>query len=870
MKHFKQLIYVALVLALVAVPLVLNVKPAAADPVYTCLPTCEDTDARFMSIAGVGFNTLADADLDFIFAFPPDATSIEIGVFDGENGGLWDYGDADIEFTLWADPTKTGAQDIMVGQALGSEMADNAWYTFENIPIMPEAQALSGFYFYHMKVRTLDPGTTYYSNFKVRTDGVVSFAPQAFAFTAVLLSTPEAEIVYPNWPALTPTTYDGMFDFHFYVPNSVGHLATWDGDLDFGSFDLTDLDTDDPDTPNEPFLPGWAIEYTTAFEGVAVGTNGSTGAPHDDTDLPTYRREPSVRYSVSPLDLDPFYNDDPSGNLEWEQFRIDTNRDNPADYYVDDRLPAGLYHAHLDGMDLTNLNAWRTPYDTIGVCVFDPETGEANPCKDPPHPLLIGDTIFLDLDNDGVQDPGEPGIPGVTVYLLDGYGFPVLDIFNNPISTVTDANGNYYFDVEGYTEDEFTGDVVVDGIYTIQVGDENFIPGAPLEGLNSTTGGETQTDAVVDANVLDYDFGYGTKPGPCGVSEPVVGDNGLIVKKVVYCEADSQWDWNIIKSADQTRLSLAVGEPGTVSYEVQVNASAVRTNISVNGTIYINNPTDNDIVIVRVGDSLADVTCPVTFPYTLPAGEVLECTYSSDLDRPASQNIVKVLDKDGVAVIAIAPIDWSLATGDEVDECVDISDTFPGGPQTTVCAGDQTSFTFSYDREFKYDVCGLYAEENIASFVTNDTGATGSSSWWVKIDVPCDVGCTLTPGYWKTHSKYGPAPYDSTWDLKDGGDAPFFETGYSYYEMLWTDSNGGNAYIILAHAYIAAELNVSNGASIPNEVIEAWEQAGELLVMYQGDMSIPKNSPDRAVAIQLAEILDDYNNGLIGPGHCSE
>lgn len=870
MKHIKRFTFITLMLALVAVPLALKAEPAAADPIYTCLPTCEETDGHFLTIAGVGLNTLADADLDFIFAAPPEAETLIIDVFDGENSGLWDFGEAELEFTLWADPTKSGAQDVMVGQALASEMADNDWYRFE-ITIGPEALALSGNYFYHMKVVTLDPGTTYLSSFKVRTDGVVSFAPQAFAFIAPLITTAEAEIIYPDYPALTPTTYNGDFDFHIYVPNSIDHFSTWDGDLDFGSFDLlVDQDTDDPDTPNEPFLPGWALEYTTAFEGVAVGSAGSTGSPQDDFSDPLYRREPSVFFEVSPLDLNPFSNYDPSGNQEWEQFRVDTNPENPADFYVDERLPAGLYHIHLAGMDLTNLNAWRSPYNTIGVCEYDPDTGESNPCKDPLHPLMIGDTLFLDLDNDGVQDPGEPGIPGVTVYLLDGFGFPVLDIFNNPITAVTDANGNYTFDVQGLTIDEFTGEVVVDGIYTVQIGDENFAPGGPLDGLISTTGGETQTYPVVDQNVLDFDFGYWRPPALCGKTPPVDGDNGLVVKKTVYCTADSQWDWEIFKSADHSDLTLAINEPATVNYEVLVNASGTHTNPRVSGTIAIRNTTDHDIVIASISDSLADVQCPVTFPHVLRAGWVLECTYRADLDQPAEENVVTVVDGDGLEVVAVAPIDWGKASGMDTDECVDISDTYPGGPQTTVCASDQASYTFAYPRMFKYDTCGMYTEENIAAFVTNDTGATGSSTWTVDVKVLCDRGCTLTPGYWKTHSKNGPSSYDSTWDFKVGGDAMFFGTGSTYVQMLWMSPKGGNGYVLLAQHYIAAELNTLNGAPMPKAVLRAFEQAENLLTKYDGNMSISKRSRDRALAIKLARILNAYNKGRLGPGYCSQ
>ncbi len=44
----------------------------------------------------------------------------------------------------------------------------------------------------------------------------------------------------------------------------------------------------------------------------------------------------------------------------------------------------------------------------------------------------------------------------------------------------------------------------------------------------------------------------------------------------------------------------------------------------------------------------------------------------------------------------------------------------------------------------------------------DDTGATGETRGRSRHG-PCNQGCTLTPGYWKTHSRRGPAPYDDTW-----------------------------------------------------------------------------------------------------------
>jgi hypothetical protein len=136
----------------------------------------------------------------------------------------------------------------------------------------------------------------------------------------------------------------------------------------------------------------------------------------------------------------------------------------------------------------------------------------------------------------------------------------------------------------------------------------------------------------------------------------------------------------------------------------------------------------------------------------------------------------------------------------------------------------------------------------------------------------CGDGCTLTPGYWKTHSEKGPAPYDNTWaKLSNGADTLFFDTGKTYYEVLWTPPKGGNAYYILAHQYIAAYLNQLNGASMTT-VADELDHAASLLDQYDSNPMGMDNIKGavRKDFINTADILDKYNNGYIGPGHCTE
>jgi large repetitive protein len=56
----------------------------------------------------------------------------------------------------------------------------------------------------------------------------------------------------------------------------------------------------------------------------------------------------------------------------------------------------------------------------------------------------IGNTVFFDANGDGIQDPSEPGLPGVPVQLL--VDFDQDGVVDYVLNTVTDANGNYLFD----------------------------------------------------------------------------------------------------------------------------------------------------------------------------------------------------------------------------------------------------------------------------------------------------------------------------------------------------------------------------------------------------------------------------------------
>ncbi len=365
---------------------------------------------------------------------------------------------------------------------------------------------------------------------------------------------------------------------------------------------------------------------------------------------------------------------------------------------------------------------------------------------------------------------------------------------------------------------------------------------------------------------------------------------GLDVTKNATTTFDRTWSWTIDKTADQTELTLSPGQTFSVNYQVMVDASAADSNWAVSGDIWIaNNHPSRAANLTGVGDSVDGVVGTVDCPaLVVPAGGSLHCSYSADLPSGADGTNTATATLQNVAIAAdgtVTPTGTSDFSGtypvtfgsptNMIDECVDVTDSLAGA-LGTVCAADAPA-TFNYShRVGPYsdpDDCGENQVDNTASFETNDTGATGEDSWTVTVNVPCGQGCTLTPGYWKTHSLHGPAPYDDTWaQLPSGSDTPFFLSGQTYYQVLWRSPQGGNAYYILAHAYIAASLNFLNGASAPAEVLDAWNQATALFESYTpADIgALHGNKPPRPDFLSYAGILDMYNNGILGPGHCSE
>jgi hypothetical protein len=123
-----------------------------------------------------------------------------------------------------------------------------------------------------------------------------------------------------------------------------------------------------------------------------------------------------------------------------------------------------------------------------------------------------------------------------------------------------------------------------------------------------------------------------------------------------------------------------------------------------------------------------------------------------------------------------------------------------------------------------------------------------------------NLGCALTQGFWKNHTETWPTGYDPG--------ALFFLSGQSWIVVLNTSVNTAPGYYQLADQYIAAVLNIANGAFEPSGIAD---------IITQSEAFFNNNTPSAcssssACGLQKtwAAILNDYNNGTYtgGPPHC--
>ncbi|MEO8611497.1 MAG: SdrD B-like domain-containing protein [Chloroflexota bacterium] len=293
-----------------------------------------------------------------------------------------------------------------------------------------------------------------------------------------------------------------------------------------------------------------------------------------------------------------------------------------------------------------------------------------------PPPLEIGNRVWVDLDRNGVQDPGEAPIPNVRVRLYmiaDSFGRPINQLIGQ---TLTDTNGEYYFNetnlftpatAKSYinfwdTNQNGTRElhepigVMPRAVYDVRLDDPaNYGAGAPLDQYYITSvttkffndandiardsnGRDGTPAALVSAvnfpqtrlttgdfgdNDHTYDFGFAQLPPPSTgqITQNGGGSGGLTVTKGV--------DKPFAAPGDTVTWTIHVQNTGTTAVSPVHVQDTLPSTLIINGGIKVSPPTGTvsvsgntvtfDQAVMNPGDSVTiTITTTIDPNITVP------------------------------------------------------------------------------------------------------------------------------------------------------------------------------------------------------------------------------------------------------------
>jgi hypothetical protein len=199
--------------------------------------------------------------------------------------------------------------------------------------------------------------------------------------------------------------------------------------------------------------------------------------------------------------------------------------------------------------------------------------------------------------------------------------------------------------------------------------------------------------------------------------------------------------------------------------------------------------------------------------------------------------------------------------------------SFTGAPTLNTFNGQVTTFALAPYQTIRVEIGDLVCETGVtgstaelengvryyyAAFANDESGNADSQlSTIVSGQTTETQNCTYTIGYWKNH--------EEAWPVAGLTLGSVFYTKAECLAILG-QSTGGNGLISLSHQLIAAKLNIAQGAD--PTAASATIIAADALI---GGLSCPPIGGgylNPASTSALTQILDDFNNWIIGPGHC--
>jgi len=142
---------------------------------------------------------------------------------------------------------------------------------------------------------------------------------------------------------------------------------------------------------------------------------------------------------------------------------------------------------------------------------------------------------------------------------------------------------------------------------------------------------------------------------------------------------------------------------------------------------------------------------------------------------------------------------------------------------------------------------------------------------------PPPIGCSLTIGFWKTHAGFGRqadvvTPLLPIWlGDEDGDKSLYVDDAAMAVDVLKkkTYGNNSNGITKLYAQLLGTKLNLANGSD-GTDVSVGIAEADAYLADHDWNDWDGLSDDDQDMVEDWKDMMDDYNNGDIGPGHCDD
>lgn len=381
--------------------------------------------------------------------------------------------------------------------------------------------------------------------------------------------------------------------------------------------------------------------------------------------------------------------------------------------------------------------------------------------------IELGNRIWEDTDEDGIQDPGEANLAGVVVGLYSNNG--------TLIDTVTsDANGNYLFSSDSSKVDvsgkNYGVDIGEGANYTIAILDSNFSGGSLAGRLITTANAEGDTSNNLLVDVRDSDavtvaVGTGTDAALLGVSF-VTGAGGdwnkhsfdfgfRVTPAVAFCSGNllqngsfespgsNTQDLDIwLDGVEATNSAGLTPKPDGLFYAVQNAGASFIQDVAISGTnTYTmtfhagsHDPaTENNVVHLQYLDAsdslISEVTHTISHDVDLTTPQTLSPERTLSLGvSPANATKIRVSVEtlagyskiDAMCLLATASV--TPKTELSINKTVNVASATSG--QTII-------YTLTVNNNSSIDATGVVVADplpSVVTYVSDDGGATTSES----------------------------------------------------------------------------------------------------------------------------------------------